>query len=113
MAINVTKLEVLVLKKLCLVNHALAKTIGGTAGQEQSALLGVLNDITLRADFDTQTKAPAPGLKMPVEEWLQERLDNCHRHAAKRTGTDRDGWLEDAAYFAAAQNALAQKEKGN
>ncbi len=36
---------------------------------------------------------------LSVVEWVRERLDNCERHAGLRAGKDRDGWLEDAAYF--------------
>lgn len=37
-----------------------------------------------------------------VRSWLVDRIQNCARIAALKTGLDRDGWLEDAAYFSAA-----------
>ena len=49
-AITISPIELLVLKKLVIINHALGKTIGGAPGTEQLALTQVLNDITLRAD---------------------------------------------------------------
>jgi hypothetical protein len=34
-----------------------------------------------------------------VIEWLKERRANCLRIAATKTGSERKGWEEDAAYF--------------
>jgi hypothetical protein len=54
--IEIDWIEVLALKKLVLINHALAKSLSDpTAAREQRALVVVLNDITLRADLDNQT----------------------------------------------------------
>lgn len=51
--ITIDKLEVLVLKKLVLINYALAKSLSDhRAAAEQKALVSVLNDIALRADAD-------------------------------------------------------------
>jgi hypothetical protein len=58
-SIHITPLEVLVLKKLVLINHALGQTLKDNAGREQRALVQVLNDITLRADLANKT-AGAP-----------------------------------------------------
>jgi len=49
--------------------------------------------------------------KLTLSEWLAERLANCRRIAAMRTGDDRDGWLEDALYFEAAVEQQAEIER--
>lgn len=57
--IEISRLEVLVLKKLVLINHALGKTLPGQAGVEQLTLTKVLNEITLRADLACETHREA------------------------------------------------------
>lgn len=107
MAIQIAPYEVLALKKLTLINHALGQQLSDGAAREQSALVQVLNNVTLRADTDNAKKAIPAGLPLSVADWLQERLDNCQRLAAQKKGKDRDGWLQDARYFSEALNALA------
>ncbi len=56
--ITISPIEVLALKKLTLVCHALSKSLSDIgAQQEMKALVMVLNDVTLRADLDNQTGA--------------------------------------------------------
>lgn len=51
-SIEITPVEVLALKKLVLINGALAKTLtDSTAGREQLALTRVLIDVVNRADL--------------------------------------------------------------
>ena len=45
-----------------------------------------------------------------VRQWLGERLENCQRIARSKSGADREGWLEDAAHFAAAMGMVEWSE---
>lgn len=58
-AVTVQGIELIALKKLSLVSHALAKKIGGYAGQEQATLASVLDDIIRQIELAcvTSTKA--------------------------------------------------------
>lgn len=44
-AISISGIEILALKKLSLVSHALADKIGGSAGREQQTLAKTLDDL--------------------------------------------------------------------
>jgi hypothetical protein len=50
-AIEISPIELMAMKKLALVNGALAKTLGGAAERETSALLSVLIEVINRADL--------------------------------------------------------------
>lgn len=61
-AIEITAIEVLALKKLALINGALAQSLKDpTARREQTALLGVLMDVVARADLANHVKGSERG----------------------------------------------------
>jgi len=37
--------------------------------------------------------------RLSLDEWVLDRYENCVRLAQAKRGKDRNGWLEDAAYF--------------
>lgn len=49
--ISVMGIDILVLKKLSLVSHALAQKIGGSAGREQTTLAKTLDDLILQIEL--------------------------------------------------------------
>ncbi len=51
--ITVRGIEVLALKKLSLVSHALAEKIGGQSGREQKALADTLDDLIRQIELKT------------------------------------------------------------
>lgn len=51
-AISVNGIELVALKKLSLVSHALAQKIGGRAGDEQKCLASVLDDVIRQIEIN-------------------------------------------------------------
>ena len=63
-AVEISRIEVLALKKLALINGALARSLKDAgARREQTALLRVLMDVTARADIANTTDRE--GLETP------------------------------------------------
>jgi hypothetical protein len=46
-------------------------------------------------------------------DWLKEREANARAIARHKAGADRDGWLEDAAYFKAAAASVWERAATN
>lgn len=58
--------------------------------------------VLARHDLDLRGLYVIDEAPLSVADWLRERHANCLRIAKTKTGRDRDDWLEDAHYFAAA-----------
>ena len=54
--VSITGIEILALKKLSLVSHALAAKIGGPAGQEQTCLAKTLDDLLRQIEIKAHSK---------------------------------------------------------
>lgn len=54
-AVSIRGIELVALKKLSLVSHALAQKIGGRAGDEQKCLAGVLDDVICQFEIGAAT----------------------------------------------------------
>lgn len=107
MAIEVSPLETQVLRW---AHGILVEAVKSPEAQKSyGSALEMLRQFVERAEFDAKFKHEPEGLPLPVADWLQERLDNCHRLASQKTGKDREGWMQDAAFFHAAIVALADK----
>lgn len=55
--VSVSGLDLLALKKLSLVSHALAEKMGGSAGDEQRTLAGILDDVIRQIEIGAATAA--------------------------------------------------------
>lgn len=55
--VSINGIELLALKKLSLVSHALAQKIGGTAGEEQKCLATVLDDVIRQVEINAAKAA--------------------------------------------------------
>jgi len=73
---------------LFMLNHGVKMGVAVDPADVQSMLVEFAKQALKRSQPPTK-----------VVEWLKERHDNCIRHAARKIGDDRDGWLEDAYYF--------------
>ncbi|HRH15747.1 MAG TPA: hypothetical protein PK225_15530 [Azonexus sp.] len=57
--IDVLGIDIIALKKLSLVSHALAGKIGGSAGDEQRCLATVLDDVIRKVEINALTSEVA------------------------------------------------------
>ena len=79
--VEISPIELVALKKLALINGALAKSLRDEgARREQTALLRVLMDVTARADLANHSKRVArKGASEPTPEKTGAGWDERHR----------------------------------
>lgn len=68
------------------------------------------NELTVQGK-KTELRVEASPDGLTLRQWLVEREENALVIASDKHGADRDGWLEDAAYFRAAYCRLHDLER--
>src|SRR5712671_6007757 len=87
MAITISPIELLALKKLAVVCGALAQTLQNHAGREQKVLTSVLLDVCNRAEVDNASPAAAPDTHAALK-FIQDLAEEELQYAKVGTGAE-------------------------